>query len=1572
MRQFFQRLLLPLAVAAVTQTSIVSAEGIRLIGPSGEVQSSPQFSSEIVRNAASSANSEPSTFFGPTTEQDTLWSIATRLKPSAAVTVQQTLLAIYRLNPQAFENQNIHSLIPGSTLRVPSLSQVSSATTQEAINIMAAHQARLNQGDVKPAIQPAPIAKPQPVVEAKTQKATAKVAETVTVPAMVDTVKPEVEKVEKQIAASDTELVALEEKNHKLRLMVAQMQSEVDNLKQELGDENRIRSEVEKLLQEERVKRDEAQKLAPSALDQLLSNGWMVGLLALIPGLLIGLLVLMLLSRRSKSSSTEPTLQPAQTATPEAAIAPVTVGEPEIDGLDDELLLDDDLFGDTDDSEKLFSDEVDSKDEDDIFADLDESDLDFNLEGEDGQDPFAGIDDDGDLDTEFGSNSGISVNSEEKALGLEEMERALDEATHNANDDDDEAAFDLSDDGDMSQAEIESLLANDGEVEDLESDAIDQSMLDELLSGFDQEDDTADDLDFDTLLDDNLDELMSDPIERELTQTDVKMTSDEDLESLFNSIESQADLDTLEAEADNFEETALLDELIDEDVTLDSDSTDLLDELIADEDGLDTLELDEDFDVASDKLLNELLDESAPEPSEEFDHNSPTLLDEWVEKEEQPVKTENVASESVEEPVLDDGTEFFEELLEIEQLAQEPTAEFNSDNFKDDLLSSVPEHDPLLEEFNLDDDEESSFEDEAFDFNPEIEGTDSGAAMQPEETPTAVTVPEPIANEFGVPQDDDWLLDEESESTSEIVEDSQPLSSADFMAELDGAENTEIVESVRDNVSETTSASDDNDVERDFFAAELDDESFDFDELELAEYSEEDALADAMAQPELPGEPEVKEQDLAAELADAQADDEFEFYGLELPEYSEEDALADAMAQPELSGEPEAEVKEENLAAEFADAQADDEYELDDLELPEYSEEDALAEAIAQPELSGEPEAEVKEENLAAEFVDAQAEDEYEFDDLELPEYSEEDALADAIAQPELSGEPEVKEQDLAAELADVQAEDESEFDDLELPEYSEEDALADAMAQPELSGEPEVKEQDLAAELADVQADDEFEFDDLELPEYSEEDALADAVTKPELSGEPEVKEEGLVADFADAQAEDELEFDDLELPEYSEEDALADAIAQPELSGEPEVKEEDLAAEFADAQAEDEFEFDDLELPEYSEEDALADAMAQPELSGEPEVKEEGLAADFADAQAEDEFEFDDLELPEYSEEDALADAMAQPELSGEPEVKEEGLAADFADAQAEDEFEFDDLELPEYSEEDVLADAMAHPELSGEPEVKEEGLAADFADAQAEDELEFDDLELPEYSEEDALADSIASSDTDPERSVPEAEAGIDFEAMAHQEFDEHSLNSLLDDNEESEGFSFDQPIDAQTIDSAGMDIDAMLQMGGEDWNGFSLTPDQQATIPDEVPEEERAVWQSDIQNQQPEVATENWATQEDLADFDPQEKHFMTIDELMAQVEREETAFNPDDEELKLDVGLNEFPDVIGEISDVDVDSNSEAAGKLDLAKIYMEMNDEKGAVKLLEEAIVDGSDDIRQQAKRLIDVINGRA
>jgi pilus assembly protein FimV len=206
------------------------------------------------------------------------------------------------------------------------------------------------------------------------------------------------------------------------------------------------------------------------------------------------------------------------------------------------------------------------------------------------------------------------------------------------------------------------------------------------------------------------------------------------------------------------------------------------------------------------------------------------------------------------------------------------------------------------------------------------------------------------------------------------------------------------------------------------------------------------------------------------------------------------------------------------------------------------------------------------------------------------------------------------------------------------------------------------------------------------------------------------------------------------------------------------------------------------------------------------------------------------------------------------------------------------------------------------------------------------------------------------------------------MQRQEFNESTFDELLSEDEtQPASFSFDTPIDETTSDSAGMDIDAMLEIG-EDWNGFSLSEDQQAEISDDIPEDEQDVWSQDNQPEQAQILDENWEDQPDLDEFNPQDNKYRTIDELMAEVESEEA--QEIDEELKLDVGLNDFPDVIGDIgSGHDVDANSEAAGKLDLAKIYLEMNDAQGARKLLEEAIVDGSDEIRREAKNLIDVID---
>ncbi|WP_260607243.1 FimV/HubP family polar landmark protein [Vibrio cholerae] len=1348
--------------------------------------------------------------------------------------MQQTLLAIYQLNPQAFENQNIHTLIPGSTLRVPSLAQISRNSTQDAVNIMASHQAKLNQTPdtpVRPVAPPRPAPVATPKVEAVAQ----------TPPQVTPTTAPqekaptELKTPAKPSQSTDAEVMALEEKNHTLRLMLSQVQSEVSTLKEELGDENRIRSEVERLLEEERRKAEEASRLAPSALDNLLSNGWLVALLALIPGLLIAIVVLLLLNRRSSAQQENPTQNNITSEMPTAA--PVTLGPEQTEDIGDDLLLDDDLFSTTDDKEENDAEKAFS-DEDDVFADLNETDLDFNLDGQDSDDLFVGIDDDGDLDTEFDalneSANGISVNADDKALGLEEMERALNDVSE-PTENDDLNSFDLADENQMSEDDIEALLSGDEENELLSDGKVDQSLLDDLLASeldaLDDEPAIQDTETLDTLLNDELASL-SEEDNDEFDLSGAGVAGDQDLDDLFASIEEQADLEQLEAKA--IDETALLDEILaEQDAPLSEESTELLDELLDDFDKPENDEFDAqtadllqpeepilDLEEDSTQLLNEVLGEPVPEElaSElEIDQNSTELLDELLDDldldDESIEATEfSVAPEKLS---VEDGTELFDELLEIEQhpepaeslpeLATED--EFNSDTFIDDLLNSAPAKDPLLEPV-LDENEAFAQADD-FDFNPEIEGGLEDDLPQPSALP---------ANEFGTPQDEDWVFDED---------DSSPTLEGNTELELSSAE---------DDLPEQTTATNET-----------------VDEL----------LADLAAQP----------QSNTVDTSD--------------------DALApDALSQS----------VEESLT-------------LNDLELPEENDEPQLAEVIpssAFDEQQVETEIEPESEPLAAEASNDES-DLTALNELDLSEYTEEDALADAQLEPAAESEVE-PELELASEPAEEEAF--TELDELDLPEYTEEDALADAQLEPAVESEVE-PELELASEPA------------------------VESGVEPELELASDLDEE-----------EPFTELNELDLPEYTEEDALADAQLEPaaEAEVEPELE---LAS---DLDEEEPFtELNELDLPEYTEEDALADAQLEPAAEAEVEPELE-LASDLDEEEAFT--ELNELDLPEYTEEDALADAQLEPAVESEVEPELE-LASEPA---AEEAFtELNELDLPEYTEEDALADAQLEPSVESEVEPE----LGDGTETLAQ-ETESDAL----VADEDLLA-SVESAVDEVQPELLDATQDVPpTQSLANKAFDEEALHDWLSDNPDGEKpFSFDRPLDAKTIDSAGMDIDAMLQMGGEDWNGFHLTPDQQAQLPDDVPEDEQAIWASETP--EPQAKPENWGSQEDLLDFDPQRDGYMTIDELMAQVESEEQGLNPDEEELKLDVGLDEFPDVIGDIRDIDVDSGAEAAGKLDLAKIYIEMNDEKGAIKLLEEAIVDGDDEIRQQAKRLIDVLNGR-
>ncbi|EGQ8007161.1 AAA family ATPase [Vibrio parahaemolyticus] len=1423
MRQNYKRLLAALVLMSATQTSsVVQAEGIRLVGPSGEVQSSPSYAEEIERALPTPPeNTQPSRFFGPTGENQTLWSIASELRPSRNVSVQQTLLAIYRINPQAFDNQNIHELIPGSRLRVPSLEQVRSATTEQAVAIMKAHELRLKQPKPeKPApvkqieVKPKPVAEPTapkpPVVTPPKPEPVKPVETTANVPPVSTSPQGEkqVSDLKGKLQGSQSELESLEEKNHRLRLMLSQVQSEVETLKSELNDEERIRSEVEKLLAEERQRVAEQQRMQPSTMDKILSNGWLVGLAALIPGALLALLVVTLLGRRSKAKEEEAAQQQTQDIDPLA----VPIGLAAADQLDDELSLDDDLFGD-DDSEPLLEQDEKAELEEDVFANLDDEELDFNLEGDDGEDPFAGIGDDGDLDVGFdefdSSTSGIQVNGDEKALGLEEMERALDEVTPELEVlDEDETGFDLSDDDNaISDDEFAKLLADDEPSEDLSSGSVDQAMLDDLFAELGD-----DDLDLD------VEDTKPEP---QVSDEDFSagQASDDDIDKLLAQYDQPAE--ETSTELDPLDELESLAGLTD-DTDIDENSTELLDELI----DFDEDETEEEFDPLNE--LEALSDFEAEEVIEELDENSVDLLDELLQDDD-------------DEPVLEDETT--SELDPFDDLIREDEA-------------------VTADESQLDDDLVADFGFE--EIGPQ---TEQNKALEPEEEkPLTAQVEEDASElEFESGLDIDALLSEAQpqpaapEPTESLQEESVPFNSNDFLGDLEEMSP-----------------------EHDPLMTELD-ELFESDNTVLEETEKESADFAAELDALLEGK-----EGFAEELENSSVKENLMPSAEELPSENGEYQPRDEQTEPEITS------KEEEPAFTPTPYTVENEFGVP-------QEEDWLLDDV-------EPEAENKleQEPVAATSTDVD-EDEFNFDELELPEFDEEDALASMADEPEL---PEAEVQ-TAEPTAD--AEEEFNFDELELPEFDEEDALASMTAEPELP-EAEVQTAEPTAE-----AEEEFNFDELELPEFDEEDALAS------MADEPELPEAEVQAAAPTVDAEEEFNFDELELPEFDEEDALAS------MASEPELPEAEVQAAAPTVDAEEDFNFDELELPEFDEEDALASMVDEPEL---PESEVQAAAPT---AEAEEEFNFDELELPEFDEEDALASMADEPEL---PESEREAAAPA---AEAEEEFNFDDTELPEFSEEDAIA-AMAEASPSSESEVAPKPI-------------------LQADNDHDALFEVFAQNSFDQEVEQPtviESPSELD-------DFDESTMANLLADEPSAE--AFDGKLDSDTIASAGMDFETMLDVG-DDWDGFKPASDMaEPSVMEEVPEDQQEVWSSSEALTQPEIAQENWAEQEDLDDFDPKKNQFMTIDELMAQVDKEGGEF--EEQELMLDVGLNEFPDVIGDIGDVDVDTNAEAAGKLDLAKIYLEMNDPQGAIKLLEEAIVYGEDDIRREAKNLIDTINGR-
>jgi len=116
----------PAAVTAPAQASSVATR--TTVTPSARATATPSVEGDYrVRN------------------DDTLWEIANNNRP-ASVSVQQTMVGIQNLNPQAFINGNINRLKAGSVLRMPSSADIS-VSARDAVSEVASQNRVWRQGD---------------------------------------------------------------------------------------------------------------------------------------------------------------------------------------------------------------------------------------------------------------------------------------------------------------------------------------------------------------------------------------------------------------------------------------------------------------------------------------------------------------------------------------------------------------------------------------------------------------------------------------------------------------------------------------------------------------------------------------------------------------------------------------------------------------------------------------------------------------------------------------------------------------------------------------------------------------------------------------------------------------------------------------------------------------------------------------------------------------------------------------------------------------------------------------------------------------------------------------------------------------------------------------------------------------------------------------------------------------------------------------------------------------------------------------------------------------------------------
>ena len=759
--------------------------------------------------------------YGPIDAADTLWGISSRYRQNQALSVYQVMVAIYELNPEAFERQNLNLLVDGAVLRLPSERYVSRIDAQQA-------QLRAQQDDQALGIDVVanePVAntniKPPTELVNKSDLNDTKNQIEQQISRLDDQQIEQFEFLRQQFAASIDNVEALIDENRKVFERLDAVNQDITDLRTQVDQEVKPQIDQQIVLQQELldlIKSAEAreQEKEASSWTQYLTNPMtlIIGS-TLLMLLLVGGLVLWLLKRNSSSKDDAPIVASAPTVN-----APMAT-QPHVDDLSDSLVedlaipdADDDLFNDDELLDDVLSEELEESLDDAVenelenYADLSDEMLVPDIE--DDSDSLFEDDDDELLkeldDVDLDELDSIDLSDDNDIDLADSINDELDDELVSELD----AAVELEDDS------LDDLFEED-ELSDLDNDLVKELTSDEdidaLLDADIAEQIESPEIDTDEKPEISIDELLDDPAGSDDTPSGIEVdvetgVSSQMLEQLEDEVASQnAEIDKVSDEILNeLEQLEMMQGMMGDDDLMDDDEEESppepvaevqqdiqsLDEFSKDLDDIDTEDLGELDDTLSDDLLAELgaVEESQDILADDTDAMADELLSE--------LGVDSEVEEQAIEEVIDDSDALADELLaelgvDDDDNTPNITETAETDTLTDDLLEelSVEANDSVLD---VDDDSETDVSTEALldelaiddeDIAPEAEQTTDADALTDELLDELSIEGEDIAPEAEQTTDADALTDELLDELS--IEDegiaSEPEQTADELTD---------------------------------------------------------------------------------------------------------------------------------------------------------------------------------------------------------------------------------------------------------------------------------------------------------------------------------------------------------------------------------------------------------------------------------------------------------------------------------------------------------------------------------------------------------------------------------------------------------------------------------------------------------------------------------------------------------------------------------------------------------------------------------------------------------------------